>query len=191
MDKGDNVSHELKRSNGERLIVSYSEKRAKKDAYKSGHVTKQQVNRRGYNKFLEISKDIDVSISEEKIAEDCKWDGLKGYITNTDFDTERVINQYHGLWVVERAFRISKGTLEMRPMFHFTERRIEAHICICFIAYKVYKELERLIAINKIGMSVDHVLDIAKTITTIRIRMPENGTFFTKTLFLTGKATQL
>ena len=56
----------------------------------------------------------------------------------------------------------------MRPMFHFTERRIEAHICICFIAYKVYKELERLIAINKIGMSVDHVLDIAKTITTIK-----------------------
>ena len=40
---------------------------------------------------------------------------------------------------------------------------------------------------NKIGMSVDHVLDIAKTITTIRIRMPENGTFFTKTLFLTDK----
>lgn len=49
------------------------------------------------------------------------------------------------------------------------------------------QELERLIAINKIGMSVDHVLDIAKTITTIRIRMPENGTFFTKTLFLTDK----
>lgn len=200
LDKGDNVCHELRRSNGERLIVSYSEKRAKKDAYnrtrgiarlrkayKSGHVTKQQVNRRGYNKFLEISKDIDVSISEEKIAEDCKWDGLKGYITNTDLDAEHVIDQYHGLWVVERAFRISKGTLEMRPMFHFTERRIEAHICICFIAYKVYKELERLIAINKIGMSVDNVLDVAKTITTIKIRMPENGLFFTKTLFLTDK----
>lgn len=200
LDKADNVSHELRQPNGERLIVSYSEKRAKKDAYnrtrgiarlrkayKSGHVTKQQINRRGYNKFLEISKDIDVSISEEKIAEDCKWDGLKGYLTNTDLDAERVIDQYHGLWVVERAFRISKGTLEMRPMFHFTERRIEAHICICFIAYKVYKELERLIAINKIGMSVDNVLDIAKTITTIKIRMPENGLFFTKTLFLTDK----
>ena len=66
-------------------------------------------------------------------------------------------------------------------------RRIEAHICICFIAYKVYKELEILIAINKIGMNVDHVLDVAKTITTIKIRMPENGAFFTKTLFLTDK----
>ena len=65
----------------------------------------------------------------------------------------------------------------MRPMFHFTERRIEADICICFIAYKVYKELGRLIEINKIEMSVDHVLDVTKTITTIKIRKPENGAF--------------
>lgn len=200
LEKKDKACYEHKRQDGERLIVSYSEKRARKDAYnrdrgiarlrkayKSGHITKQQVNKRGYNKFLEISKDIEVRISEEKIAEDCKWDGLKGYITNTALDAESVIDQYHGLWMVERAFRISKGTLEMRPMFHFTERRIEAHICICFIAYKVYKELERLIGMNKIDMSVDHVLDAAKTITTIRIRMPQNNTFFTKTLFLTEK----
>ena len=156
-------------------------------AYKTGRITKSQVNKRGYNKFLEISKDIEVVISEEKIAEDSKWDGFKGYITNTDLEAERVIAEYHGLWVVERAFRISKGTMEMRPMFHFTERRIEAHVCICFIAYKVYKELERLIAINKIEMSVDKVLEAAKTITTIRVRMPENRTTFTKTLFLTEK----
>ena len=200
LDKKDRACYEYSRENGERLIVSYSEKRAKKDAYnrdrgiarlkkayKSGHITKQQVNKRGYNKFLEISKDIEVFISEAKIAEDCKWDGLKGYITNTDLNPELAIDQYHGLWVVERAFRISKGTLDMRPMFHFTERRIEAHVCICFIAYKVYKELERLIAIHKIGMSVDHVLDTAKTITTIRVRLPENGTYVTKTLFLTEK----
>ena len=44
-----------------------------------------------------------------KIAEDCKWDGLKGYITNTDLDAERVIAEYYGLWVVERVFRVSKG----------------------------------------------------------------------------------
>ena len=200
LEKVDKACYDYKRENGERLIVSYSDKRAKKDAYnrdrgiarlrkayKTGRITKSQVNKRGYNKFLEISKDIEVVISEEKIAEDCQWDGLKGYITNTDLEAERVIAEYHGLWVVERAFRISKGNLEMRPMFHFTERRIEAHVCICFIAYKVYKELERLIAINKIGMSVDKVLEAAKTITTIRVRMPKNGTYFTKTLFLTEK----
>ena len=80
--------------------------------------------------------------------EDSRWDGLKGYVTNTSFNSRSIIAQYHGLWVVERAFRISKGTLETRPIFHFTERRIEAYICICFIVYKIYKELERLIAMN-------------------------------------------
>ena len=59
------------------------------------------------------------------------------------------------LQVVEKAFRVSKGNLEMRPIFHFTERRIEAHICICFVAYKVYKELERVIRHAAIAMSVD------------------------------------
>ena len=129
----------------------------------------------------------EVTISNQKIAEDSLWDGLKGYITNTDLEADRIITEYHGLWVVERAFRISKGTLEMRPIFHFTERRIEAHVCICFIAYKVYKELERIIAFNNIGMSVDHVLDAAKTITTIRIKLPESRTCLTRTLFLTEK----
>ena len=124
---------------------------------------------------------------KQKIAEDTRWDGLKGYITNTDLAPEKVVDQYHGLWVVERAFRVSKGTLDMRPMFHFNPRRIEAHVCICFVAYKVYKELERQIMLSNIPLSVDKVIDIAKTIITMRIRMPENGGFFTKTMFLTDR----
>ena len=183
---------------GDRLILGYSSGRAAKDAYNrkrgverlrkaysSGRLTKENVNRRGYNKFLEISKDVDVTIVENKIIEDSRWDGLKGYITNTDLDAQSVIAHYHGLWVVERAFRVSKSKLEARPIFHFTERRIEAHICICFIAYKVYKELERLIAMKQIGMSVDKVLDVAKTVVTVRVDMPHNGELYTKTLFLT------
>ena len=39
----------------------------------------------------------------------------------------------------------------------------------------------------KIPLSVDKVIDIAKTIITMRIRMPENGGFFTKTMFLTDR----
>ena len=135
LEKVDKACYNYKRENGERLIVSYSDKRAKKDAYnrdrgiarlrkayKTGRITKSQVNKRGYNKFLEISKDIEVVISEEKIAEDCQWDGLKGYITNTDLDAERVIAEYHGLWVVERAFRVSKGFLQ------FVDYQINEHI---------------------------------------------------------------
>lgn len=64
-------------------------------------------------------------------------------------------------------------------MFHFTRRRIEAHVCICFVALKVYKELERLLKLADINMSVDKVLDAAtaKNITTIRVWLTENGSF--------------
>lgn len=75
----------------------------------------------------------------------------------------------------------------MRPMFHFTPRRIEAHVCICFVAYKVYKELERILKINGIGLSVDKVLGIAKTITTIKVNLPASGATLTKTMLLTPK----
>lgn len=194
VDRSDGNIEECRKSDTQRLIVSYSETRARKNAwnrnkgvdrlrkaYAKGTLTKENVNKRGYNKFLEISKDITVSINEGKIEADSFWDGLKGYITNTSLPAADVISQYHGLWVVERAFRIGKGTLDMRPVFHFTEKRIEAHICICFIAYKVYKELERVIRQLNMKMSVDRVIAIAKTITTLRIRLPD-GSVYTETL---------
>lgn len=197
IEKKDGHCQECMKGKTQRLIVSYSDSRARKNArnrdkgvarlrtaFAKGTLTKDKVNKRGFNKFLDINKDITVSINEEKIMDDSRWDGLKGYITNTELPTQEVISQYHGLWVVERAFRIGKSSLEMRPMFHFTGKRIEAHICICFVAYKVYKELERTIRRLGINMSVDKVLDIAKTITTIKIRLP-NGELYTQTLYTT------
>ena len=54
-------------------------------------------------------------------------------------------------------------------MFHFTRRRIEAHVCICFVDLKVYKEFERLPKLSEINMSVDKVLAIARSIVTIQM----------------------
>ena len=196
----DDKFYEKISDNGDRLIVTYSSKRAAKDAYNrqkgverlkkayaSGKITKDKINKRGYSKFLQIENDVAVSIDENKIKEDEKWDGLKSYVTNTKLNPQDVVNQYHGLWVVERAFRISKGTLETRPIFHFSERRIEAHVCLCFVAYKVYKELERIIFSLNMEMSVDSVLKIAKTITTIRLRLPINNQIMTRTMLLTSE----
>ena len=70
------------------------------------------------------------------------------------------------------------------PMFHFTRRRIEAHICICFVALKVYKELERMLKVSEIKMSVDKVLALAKTITTIQIKLPLNKEIYTQTMLM-------
>jgi transposase len=200
MEKQDGQFYELGKLPKSRLIVGYSDKRAKKDrynrekgikrlqkAYKSGQLTKENINKRGYNKFLEISDNVKVAINQEKINEDGKWDGLKGYMTNTDMSANDVYEQYSGLWQVENAFRVTKGKIELRPMFHFTPQRIEAHVCICFVAYKVYKELERILKTNNIGLSVDKVLNIAKTVTTLKIKLPASGETLTKTMLLTPK----
>ena len=146
---------------------------------------RDKINKRGYSKFLKLDNDDNVSISEDKIKEDEVWDGLKGYVTNTTLPPSEVVAQYQGLWVVEKAFRISKGTLETRPIFHFTEKRIEAHVCLCFVAYKLYKELERIIETLHMKMSVDKVIKIAKTITTVRLRLPLNDETITRTMMLT------
>ncbi len=96
---------------------------------------------------------------EERDA--CEY-GLKGYLTNTDIPIQDVYTAYHNLWHVERAFRIAKSKIEIRPMFHYTRKRIEAHICICFVALKVYKELERMLKVSEVKMSVDKGLALAK-----------------------------
>jgi transposase len=199
-DKIDSMFYEYQKTEKCRLIVGYSGKRAKKDVYnrekgirrlekdyRNGFITKDKINKRGYNKFLEINNDVKVSINYEKVKEDERWDGLKGYITNTTLPANLIYEQYKDLWQIERAFRVSKGTLELRPMFHFTKKRIDAHVCICFVAYKVYKELERILRMSNINLSVDRVLSIAKTITTMKIKLPISGETLTKTMLLTQK----
>jgi hypothetical protein len=86
-----------------------------------------------------------------------------------------------------KAYSITKGTHEMQSIFHFTPKRIEAHMCICFVAYKAYKELERILKVSKINISVDKVLDIQKTITTLKIKLHADGISVTKTILFTRK----
>jgi transposase len=200
LEKTDGSFYELGKLPKSRLIVGYAENRAKKDAfnrekgirrleeeYKSGSITADKINKRGYNKFLELSDKVTVNINYEKVKADARWDGLKGYITNTLLPENKIYEEYSGLWQVERAFRITKGTIEIRPMFHFTAKRIKAHVCICFVAYKVYKELERILKTSKINLSVDKVLSIAKTITTIRLRLKHSNKIMERTMLITER----
>ena len=59
--------------------------------------------------------------------------------------SKEIIENYSNLWHIEKAFRMSKTDLRIRPIYHHLQRRIEAHICISFTAYSIYKELERIL----------------------------------------------
>ncbi len=168
-----------------KLVVSYSSKRAKKDQYNrekgigklkikihSGKLTKESINNRGYNKFLKLKNTIAVELDDIKIEEDKKWDGLKGYITNTKLSNDNVIENYQNLWKIEKAFRISKNDLRIRPIFHYKQSRIEAHICLSFVAYTIYKELERLLKKNKSKISITKAIESLDSIYEVTIKLP-------------------
>jgi transposase len=177
---------ELSSPNG-RLIVTYSSKRAHNDKrnrekglrrlekkVNSGKLSKKHINNRGYNKYLKLTGDLIISIDYEKFQVDGQWDGLKGYVTNTSLSKNKVVEHYGQLWHVEKAFRISKTDLRIRPVYHRLKRRIEAHICICFAAYAIYKELERLVKKNKIMLSPEKAIENIKEIRQLRYTLPKS-----------------
>lgn len=183
----------IHKGDGTRLIVNCSAARMKKDehnrgrglaklqaAMAKGKLTKAHINNRGYNKYLKMTGQVAITIDHEKFEQDRQWDGLKGYVTNTSLDPHELIERYKDLWRIEKAFRMSKTDLRIRPIYHRRQRRIEAHLCICFAAYKVYKELERQLLQKQSNISIERAVECLKTIYGITIKHPASA--HTKTM---------
>lgn len=159
-----------------KLVVSKTDKRAAKDAHNrekglarlekkvaKGQLTKASINNRGYNKYLKMEGEVTISIDMDKFNADAAWDGIKAYLTNTDLSKEDVIANYGNLWYIERAFRMNKSDLRVRPIYHRLRNRIEGHICICFTAYTVLLELERLLKAAGSTLTLARVRETVKT----------------------------
>jgi transposase len=74
-------------------------------------------------------------------------------------------------WKIEKAFRISKNDLKIRPIFHYKKERIEAHICLSFVAYTIYKELERLLKAKKSKISVTKAIELLDSIYEVTVKL--------------------
>ncbi len=183
----DGKSRKISKDNGDVLIISYSDKRARKDMHtrerglkrlekrlKSGKLTISSINNRGYNKFLELQGEISIKIDYDKIEIEKVWDGLKGYITNSKISVNEIIENYKNLWHIEKAFRMSKTDLKIRPIYHRIRNRIEAHICISFAAYSIYKELERVLYIEKSTLSIKKSAELTHNMYEITYTLPES-----------------
>jgi transposase len=182
-----NAEHIVLEKGTSKLVVQYSEKRARKDEnnrerglkrlekqIKSGKLSKQNLNNRGYNKYLKMEGDIRLEIDLDKFEADKKWDGLKGYVTNCDLPANEIMDNYRNLWQIEKAFRMSKTDLRIRPIYHRLRRRIEAHICLSFTAYAVYKELERVLKEEKFELSVEKAAEITHNMYQLEITLPQS-----------------
>lgn len=154
-----------------RLIVSYSEKRAKKDRDDretaleklTGKLKKSRNplsfgGSYGYKRFLKTASEAVVEIDEKKVNEAAMWDGLHGVITNIkDMTAEQIREHYHGLWQVEESFRITKHDLKIRPVYHWTPKRIKAHIAICFMSLTLARHLMYRTKLQYHSMSAEEI----------------------------------
>lgn len=181
----DGQAASIKTDDGLRIVVSFTEKRRKRDAINrekglrrlqekvaSGKVSKKHINNRGYNKYLRLQGEARIDIDMDAFEKDAAWDGLKGYVTNTKLSEEEVIGNYHNLWFIERAFRMNKTDLQIRPMYHRLRNRIEGHICICFCAYVLQLEIERLLKAAGSDITVDKARELVKTMYALTYTKP-------------------
>jgi len=151
------------------LVCDFSQKRYYKDARDmERQIKKAETLVKGSMavkraKFLKAGANTRYELNVELIEKTRLLLGVKGYYTNLgpEVGNQIIIDRYHGLWHVEKAFRIAKSDLEMRPVFHFKEQAINVHMLICFMALAVskYMEIKTRVSLRQIITSFKQVTD--------------------------------
>jgi transposase len=145
---------------GQRLIVCYNAERAEKDKeHRESEITKlkeklknsssikQLISNPHHRKFLKINDEkTKAELDLKKIKEDEIHDGVFVLTTNTRLSCLQVVERYKDLWQIEAGFRQLKSELKLGPIYHHKDRRIRAHVMICFMAFclrvTLYKKLK-------------------------------------------------
>jgi transposase len=86
------------------------------------------------------------ALDRGKIEDEARYDGKWVLRTNSDLSAAEAALAYKGLWQVEDAFRTLKTPLELRPIYHWTEKRVRGHITICFLAFTLRQILKKRLA---------------------------------------------
>jgi transposase len=195
----------IRREDGSNVLSTWSEKRARKNAFDRQKLIErvlkkmnkssrgrgkikadELVGNRGTKKYIKLSEGQEQNtyvLDEEKIEQDSRWDGLRGIITDLPLGSERevrdVLSHYGSLWRIEESFRINKTDLKIRPIYHWTKRRVEAHILLCYLVFACLRYLERRTQMQQHfrmspGKLREAILDVDSSI----FKDPERGTLY-------------
>lgn len=160
----------------QRLICQYLQKRAAKDKSerekqlaRACEIVRAPGEKIRRYRFVKMTGQ-KLSLNMDLIARAEKLDGVKGYLTNTDLPEGTVIERYHDLWRIERAFRLTKSDLEARPIFHHLDEAIKAHLIVVFAGLAICTYIEM-----KTGMSIRTALKLAEKVLTHKVTNTRTG----------------
>ncbi len=153
------IHYQFRHDRARRTLRGIDEQVAKAERAVDGHVP---VKRNRYIKLTGATK----SVNRELEAKTRGLAGWKGYTTNlTKASPEFVIDAYHQLWRIEKAFRMSKHDLQARPIYHHLRESIEAHLSIVVAAMAVSHYIE-----NQTGWSIKKFVRTARRYRTVKIK---------------------
>lgn len=159
---------------GRTIIATYSADRAKKDKHDREQrletartllANPSLISKKPQRFFLKPTGDNKYQLNEDKITQSEQYDGILAISTNSsNLGTTQILEQYKQLYKIEHTFRTFKGHLETRPIFHWTDKRIEGHICLCYIAYTLLNyvlltanQKQPLLTENSLRKLLDHM----------------------------------
>lgn len=128
----------------EKAIASNTSKLKKKNANDFRRFIRQQ----NCTDDGEVAENKFYSIDNERIAEEEQYDGFYAVCTNLMDDAPAVVRINHRRWEIEECFRIMKSEFKARPVYLQRTDRIKAHFMTCFIAFMLYRFLEKKLEEN-------------------------------------------
>ena len=153
------VYYQFRHDRARRTLRGIDEQVAKAERAVDGHAPVKR------NRYIQLSG-ATKSVNRQLEAKTRALAGWKGYTTNlTKVSPEFVIDSYHRLWRIEKAFRMSKHDLQARPIYHRTRDSIDAHLTIVFAALAVSHWIE-----HQTGWSIKKFVRSSRRYRTVTIQ---------------------
>jgi transposase len=157
------------------VIISYSEKRAEKDRAERELLIKKAIklletpglieglNKRGGKRYIKVEGQKEYTLDTSLIERDMRFDGYYAIQSSEeDLKPEQILSAYHSLWKIEESFRVMKHTIEVRPVYHWTEKRIRGHMVVCFLSFLFMRMLEEALGGD---VSSERIKEALRTVT--------------------------
>jgi len=169
---------------GKRYVVCLNEEEAKRDKAVREQIEvklraklehgsiKDLIGNSEYKRYITVTQEA-APINKEKLIQAELFDGLYIVQTNTDLSAQEVATAYRDLWKIERAFRCLKSTLDLRPVFHWTEKRISGHITLCFLALVMQIMFQKLLEESESKFGYTEVIRALRKVHIVKLNVKD------------------
>lgn len=169
------------------IIGTFSKKRAKKDRMdrerrieKAKKLNTSQLHKKAKWYFLKANEEQNFVLDENRIKQAARFDGFMAVTTSDEGLSDlQIIQQYKNLYQIEHSFRTFKSYLEIRPMFHWNDKRIEGHICLCYIAYCLLNYLQQQLKAQQLPYSENAIRKMLANMQVSKVKI-EDYEYFMK-----------